>query len=368
MRRTRRCLAALGAACLVAACQGTDRTADTPTPARDAAEPAAAGTPGWVEPLTAEIERIDADMPGDFGVLVRRLGEDGGEIDHGDGRAWYLSSTIKIPVAIAVLERVDAGELDLDQELVLAESDFVDGAGDMLYQEPGTRFSIGTLIEKSLRDSDSTATDMLIRLVGEDHLNRRIRAWAGRGFGPVTTLLQVRYDAYGPLHPGVAALSNTQIVALRNAEAGEARLAALARALGVPRGELDAPDLETVFERYYETGRNAATLDAFADMLETLATGELLSEESTALVLDHMQAITTGDRRIQAGLPSGADFAQKTGTQIARACNVGVLGPGSGAPTVVVACAERFDDLEQAERAFARLGRALAEAGLADGR
>src|SRR5690606_26021506 len=140
----------------------------------------------------------------------------------------------KVPVAIAVLEEVDAGRLSLDEERVLARTDFVDGAGDMLQHDPGARFSIATLLEKSLRDSDSTATDMLIRRIGEDHLNARIAAWTGGGFGPVTTILQVRYDAYGPLHPGVAGLDNMQLVALRNADAGEPRLQALASALGVP--------------------------------------------------------------------------------------------------------------------------------------
>jgi beta-lactamase class A len=47
----------------------------------------------------------------------------------------------------------------------------------------------------------------------------------------------------------------------------------------------------------------------------------------TALVLDAMERITTGDRRIKAGLPAGVSFAQKTGTQISRACNVGVVHP-----------------------------------------
>lgn len=330
--------------------------------------PAGAPAPPWTEPLDAAAARIDDDMPGDFGVYVRRLGDEAGTLDRGGDRRWYLSSTIKVPVAIAVLERVDAGELALDQELVLAETDYVDGAGDLLMQDPGTRYSIATLLQKSLQDSDSTATDMLIRLLGEDALNDRIAAWVGGGFGPVTTILQVRYDAYGALHPGVADLSNMDLVRLREAESRDARLVRLAGALGVAREALDADSLEDVFDRYYETGKNAATLEAYATMLEKLVTGELLSAESTQRLLGHMRAITTGERRIQAGLPAGADFAQKTGTQIDRACNVGILDPerDAGNTTVVVACAEGFgEDIGHAERAFQALGRALTEAGLA---
>lgn len=337
--------------------------------------PDGAPPPPWAEPLDAAAVRIDEAMPGGFGLHVRRLGDSSGNdafnqagsLDRGGDHRWYLSSTIKVPVAIAVLERVDAGELALDQELVLSETDYVDGAGDLLMQDPGTRYSIATLLEKSLQNSDSTATDMLIRLLGEDELNRRIADWVGDGFGPVTTIVQVRYDAYGALHPGVAGLSNMDLVRLRSSGTGEARLAALAKALGVPRDELDARNLEDVFGRYYKTGKNAATLEAYALMLEKLVTGKLLSSESTQRVLGHMRAITTGEHRIQAGLPPGTDFAQKTGTQIARACNVGVLDPDRAVEgaTVVVACAEDFADIAQAERAFQELGQALGETGLA---
>ncbi|WP_328796962.1 serine hydrolase [Luteimonas deserti] len=332
-----------------------------------AVDAAASTTAAWVDALDAEVGRIDAAMPGDFGVYIRHFGPDPGTLDRGDDRAWYLSSTIKIPVAVAVLEQVDAGALSLDQELTLAESDFVDGAGDMLSYKPGARFSVGDLLQKSLRDSDSTATDMLIRLVGESSLNRRIRAWAGDGFGPVTTILQVRYDAYGPVHPGVAGLDNMAIVRLRNAEAGEARLDALARELGVARDALDAESLEAVFDRYYEGDRNQARLAAFATLLERLVAGELLSPESTRLMLGHMRSIRTGDRRLSAGLPPETDFAQKTGTQLRRACNVGVVDPERGreGATVVLACAEDFEGLAQAEQAFQALGRALGATVLA---
>ncbi|MCD9027390.1 class A beta-lactamase-related serine hydrolase [Luteimonas sp. BDR2-5] len=352
---------------LLAGCRGSEPPGPDDPAQAQAVEAAAAIDAPWIAALDADVSRIDDAMPGDFGVYVRHYGASPGTLDRGGDRAWYLSSTIKVPVAIAVLEQVDTGRIGLDEELVLARTDFVDGAGDMLQHKPGERFSIATLLEKSLRDSDSTATDMLIRKVGEAHLNRRIRDWAGDGFGPVTTILQVRYDAYGPVHPGVADLDNMAILRLRNAEAGEPRLQALADTLGVARDALDAGSLDAVFEAYYRRGDNAATLPAFARLLDRLAAGELLSPESTRIVLGHMRGISTGDRRIAAGLSTGTDFAQKTGTQLGRACNVGIIDPDSGrhGATIVLACAERFDDIAQAEQAFQSLGRALDETLLA---
>jgi beta-lactamase class A len=322
----------------------------------------------WVSVLAAEVERIDRRSDGKLGVYVHNLADDR-VLDHDGSRMWYLASTIKVPVAIAVLQAVEAGRLSLDQELTLQQSDFVDGAGDLIWQKPGSRYAIGELLDKSLVDSDSTATDMLIRLIGEDELNARVRDWVGDGFGPITTIVQVRYDAYGILHPGVAGLTNMDLVRLRNAEAGSARLDALARTLKVERGAFAVDSIDEAFERYYQGGSNSATLQAFARLLARLVGGELLSPPHTERVLDAMRRISTGERRIKAGLPRKAAFAQKTGTQLARACNMGLLLPNDGkpeAPVVVAACVERFDQLADAERAFEALGRALAEAGLAD--
>jgi len=354
----------LSIALLVACRGGSEAPPSANGPAAQSALEAAAATDApWISDLDARVSALDDAMPGRFGVYVRHYGARPGTLDRGGDRAWYLSSTIKIPVAIAILERVDAGTLSLDDTRVLAQSDFVDGSGDMLEHKPGEAFSIATLLEKSLRDSDSTATDMLIRTLGEDQLDARITEWTGGGFEPITTILQVRYDAYGPAHPGVAALDNMAIVRLRNAESGEARLQALADELKLARADLDADSLEAVFDAYYASGRNSATLPAFATLLDRLVTGELLSPDSTRTMLGHMRSISTGDRRISAGLEPDTDFAQKTGTQLRRACNVGVIDADSGrdGATLVLACAEDFDDIDQAETAFQGLGRALEE-------
>jgi len=330
-----------------------------PSPAPEAGERAE------VAELSAEISRIDERMTGRFGVFVKHPGE-GWEVGHRTDRDWYLASTVKVPLAVAVLQKVEEGELSLEQELQLAESDFVDGSGELLWHEPGDRFTIDELVGHSIRDSDSTATDMLIRLLGEESLNEQIREhMVPEGFGPITTILQVRYDVYGEIHRDVQKLTNRDFIELKTESDPEARYRMVLQKLAIDGDSVTVGSSAEAFERYYARGINSANLEAFGLLLERLVGRELLNDAHTRKLLDRMETVTTGDRRIRAGLPDGARFAQKTGTLIARCCNVGILNPHlEESAVVVVACAEGYEELGQAEQAFEALGTALTEAGL----
>ncbi|MFU8832368.1 MAG: serine hydrolase [Wenzhouxiangella sp.] len=324
--------------------------------------------PDWAERLELEIQRIDDAMPGQLGVYIRSMA-DGASVRHRTDRNWYLASTIKIPLAIALMQKVEAGELAMDDELELAESDFVDGAGDLLWHEPGSRFTLDELNRRSVSDSDSTATDMLIRLVGVEQLNSQIaRTMISSGFGPVTTILQVRYDAYGEIAAAVETMSNIDFIELRSEGGIENRYQRVLDILAIDAAEAGVSSGMEAFRRYYARGINSGNLESFGILLERLVRGELLNEAHTRRVLQIMEEVTTGEHRIKAGLPAHARFAHKTGTQIARACNVGILNPHSPDKAVLVlACAEDYDQLNDADMAFRKLGQALSAAGLVDG-
>ncbi len=313
--------------------------------------------------MAAEIADIDDTSTGELGVYIHHLGT-GTKVTYNAEQLWYLASTIKVPVAIAVLQRVEEGRWSLTDELTLRQSDFVDGSGDLLWQEPGTRYTLATLIEKSITNSDSTATDMLIRHLGVEAFNQQLRRMVPEGFNHLTTILQVRYDAYAELHPNASQLSNMDYVHIRSAGNRDNRVAEFARRLKIDNAQLRTSDLDEAFERYYVSRRNTATLKAYGTLLERLANGELLNREHTELLLSHMQQISTGADRLKAGLPNGVAFAQKTGTQIERACNVGIVQPHHPSNAIViVACTRHFGSLGNAEETFQRVAKELNQAG-----
>jgi beta-lactamase class A len=319
----------------------------------------------WRSALERDIRRIDEQTPGKLGVYVKHLG-DGTALSHEADRFWYLGSAVKVPIAVAVLQSIDEGKHSLDEEMTLEATDKVDGSGDLVWQDEGVAYSLRSLLNEMLIESDNTAANMLIRLIGEDELNERTRKnMGGKGFERITDFTQVRRDVYGELHPDARELDNIELVKLASAPFSKPRYEAVARMLNIPTSELKADSMEQAYERYYARNLNASTLEAYGVLLEKLAEGELLSESSRELLFKDMKIDRYDAYRLEAGLPSDVAFIQKTGTQLERACHVGVVEPLSEKQAntiVIVACAEALDENKEAGVAFEQIGTAITKA------
>ncbi len=313
-----------------------------------------------LEYLQQKLQAIDRESSGNIGLYVKRL-SDGQTFGYQSERPWYLSSTVKVPIAIVLLQLVEKGTLSLEEKLVLQQSDYVDGMGELLQHKPGEEFSLQYLLEKMLTHSDSSATDMLIRRIGLQELNSRLSAILP-GFHPLTTLLTVRHEAYGELHPKARQLSNMDFLEFKNHKTYPARLAAFRKKLQLQPRDLKAKSIEQAFERYYARNLNSGSLEAFGLLLEKLTKGELLQTKHTQLLLANMEKMVTGEHRLKAGLPKEVRFAQKTGTQIGRVCNVGIATSNLDASDqlVLAACVEKFEDPGEADRTLKKIGEALA--------
>ncbi|GHE21989.1 serine hydrolase [Halomonas urumqiensis] len=320
--------------------------------------------PPWAQRLEARLETLEDAFEGELGVHVRVLGSDE-RFGFRDDERWYLASLIKVPVAIELMSRVERGEASLATSLTLAESDYVDGAGPTNWASPGTSLRLEELLEPMLTVSDNTATDMLIRHLGLEAVNRRAALLAGVGFGPITTLVDVRRHVYSWITPEAFALTGMQALELRKLESGE-RLEWLARHFDIRRDALPLPSLDDAYTAYYASGLNAGRLDAYANLLAALGEGRALGPRATAELLSIMQATTSGENRLKAGIGPEPRFAHKTGTQHRRACDAGIVLPeaaAQGQRIVVVACTRGPLETTLHERALAAIGVALRDSG-----
>jgi beta-lactamase class A len=320
----------------------------------------AARAADWDASLQQEIERIDRESPGRLGVYVKRL-KGGESFNHGADQSWYLGSTVKVPIAIAVLQQLDAGKLKLSDTMRVQPEDRIE-AGQLVWRQPGATITIDELLKRMLGDSDNTAANMLIRKVGLERVNDSAKAAMGPdGLGPLTTLAQVRYDVYAELHPDARKLSNDQLVKIASAPIGPQRVDALRNAMKLGQDDLKVKTFDEAYDRYYRRNLNSATLTAYGAMLEKLVQGKLLKPDSTQKLFTAMKIDIFTNYRLQAGLPRSVKFIHKTGTQHRRACHAGVINPQKGGADaiVVVTCAADLDEQREAGKVFERVGRAI---------
>jgi beta-lactamase class A len=313
----------------------------------------------WRDLFEKKTAQIDAEYAGQIGIFIRdwRTGE---SYSLRGEESWYVASGTKMIVAIAVMRAVDEGRLTLQSKIKLKEDSFIDGAGSTNRLEPGSDVEVSRLLEQMIMFSDNTATDLLIDKVGLESVNVLARQL---GFGPITTLADVRRQAYQGVHPAASSFTNAQLMKIYAAGRGDKeRHAAIGEML---KGEKLKP-MHKSFATYYASGANSASLKSYTEMLSKLTAGKLVSRKATNHLLQVMMRTQTGSKRFKAGLPSGLIFAHKTGTQRLRVCDFGVVRDSKPENIAVISVCTRGLSTPVAEKVIARVSKALTESGFYD--
>jgi beta-lactamase class A len=184
-----------------------------------------------------------------------------GQIFSNSDETFPTASVYKAAIAAAFLHQVDEKKFSLDQEVeVLPVDIIVHGASPLAEKHPrGGKFPARELLELMIIQSDNSASDAILRLSG----------------GPenVTAFLNTR---------GLAGFH-----------------------VGAPESRMGDPKL---------FASNSTAPQAAIALLEKLFRQELLSKESTAFLVQKLEAVTTGPGRIKGLLPPGSVVAHKTGT------------------------------------------------------
>ncbi len=274
-------------------------------------------------------------------------------------RNWYLASTIKIPVAIEVLKQIEDKKISYDTQIKINPSQKRDGAGEVSYLKAGTFVSVRYLLEQMLLESDNAATDILIGLVGIDNINRTLKKLVPVGFQPITSLLDVRRYAFKELHPFALKLSAADYIKIKSKKTYSARYNEFARLIKLKPKQLKYKTIDEGFEAYYKKGANSSTLKAFAELLTLIHKKKAVSPFVSTELNQLMLRCRTGGERIKAGLPAPIQFAHKTGTQVARVCDNGIITFPDQQTLIVVACVEKWKNLSAAEKALSKVGKSI---------
>lgn len=317
--------------------------------------------PKWVAQVEKEIGQLAKSKKTQFGVYIKRL-SDQSSFSHNADKYWYLSSTIKIPVAVALLKLVDQKKLSLSEKVTIQRKHYRDGAGPTNWNKPGKKVTYKYLLDKMLIYSDNAATDLIIKKVGMDTVNRYVKKYIdGNSFGPITTLLDVRKIAYSEFHPNASKLNNMDYFEVKKQKNPEKKLNLLAKLMKVKRKDLHQQSLDAGFNMYYSKKWNSAPLTSYAYFLEKLINGKILSSQSTKLLKDILISVKTGKKRIRKGLPKNIYFAHKTGTQHRQACDMGFAGNNTDfkEQVLILVCTKNWKKLSQAEKIMSEVSQII---------
>ncbi len=113
-----------------------------------------------IQPLRDELNKIGTNP--NISIYFEYLNT-GANIAVNKDAEFFPASLLKLPVALAAVKKIQNGQWQWDNELVLMRSDKDEGFGDLYKQEIGTRFTIEQLITLSLVQSDNTAYRILLR-------------------------------------------------------------------------------------------------------------------------------------------------------------------------------------------------------------
>jgi beta-lactamase class A len=215
-----------------------------------------------IRELKGQIDKHASAARGRVGVSVKLL-EIGESIGALEDQRFPMQSVYKFPIGMAVLHQVDEGRLKLNQSVKVVEGDYVSAAQHSPIRDKypaGTMMTVRELLRYMVAESDGSACDVLLRLIG----------------GPKTVMTYLE----GLGVQGFNVLSTEKEIGSKNSV-------------------------------QYD---NWATPAAAVALLQKFHEGKGLSGASRMLLLQWMTQTSTGLNRIKGLLPKGTIVAHKTGT------------------------------------------------------
>ncbi len=246
---------------------------------------------GQLDSLRIGLDRIVGSAEGNIGVAVLGLENDDTLTINGNGR-FPMQSVYKFPLALAILDQIDKGNLSLDQQISLKKEDLLPETWSPLrdkYPNGNINITLDELLTYTVSESDNIGCDILFRLIGGTNI----------------------VDQY--VHN--LGIANIAIAATE---------------------EEMAKDWEVQY-------RNWSSPAAMGQLLHMFYRGKILSKKSEDYLMLLMEKTTTYPNRIKGLLPKGTIVAHKTGTSgtnsngsVAATNDVGIVTLPNGTHFIVV--------------------------------
>jgi beta-lactamase class A len=212
--------------------------------------------------LKLQIEQVLTSKKATVGVAVLNFAT-GDTLSVNNQIHYPLQSVFKFHIALAVLDKVDRGELLLNQKILIKKSDLLPDTWSPMrddYPNGDVQLSIAKVLEYTIAQSDNNGCDILLRLIG-----------------------------------GAQTVNN------------------YIHGIGVNDFSIQVNE-EEMHREWNIQFLNWTTPMSTIDVLRKFHTGKILSIDSYNFLWNTMAGTKTGVNRIKGKLPTGTLVAHKTGT------------------------------------------------------
>lgn len=254
----------------------------------------------WNE-LVYKLKEMAERYPANVGIYLKDLTQ-GKEWTYRPDRLFPSASLIKVPIMAATLLKCERSKIDLNTELTLTAKERRAGSGSLKWAREGTRLSILEVIYKMITESDNTAAQMLLDYFGIYYFQ----------------------EAFKEL--GLAYTNITQ------------------EGMSLTSGR--------VAKENYTTPREMAYL------LEKIYRGELVSKQSSELMLDILKR-TKSRSRLKKGIPIGWEIGHKTGLLRKSCHDAGIVFSPRG-DYIIVVMTSKVPDYRSAKEFITKIGKITA--------
>jgi beta-lactamase class A len=276
------------------------------------------------EPMTplALLERslrmLSGSVSADWGIYIRFI-DRGDEIAINADIKIDTMSTIKVPILVALMRRVERGEVDLRRRVTLADDHKRLGTGIFRLFDEGATFTLHDAARMMIVVSDNTATDLCVEACGGfEAVNACMRELGIDGIEMLGTALTWFKALAGSMDPELARISPGELVRRGYPQLG-------------PAGIADARA-----EYHFGGGQplGLATARGLGQLLLQIQEDRCGSGVTCA----EIRKILLG-QQMREGIPRyiwGAQVANKTGNfEPFIASDIGIVTPATGSPVVM---------------------------------
>jgi hypothetical protein len=282
------------------------------------------------------LKKLVHTFPGEMGVYAKNLATNQVVAINAD-TPFYLASVAKVLIMIGAVDSLKSPD-GLNDQHEIELYDYREENKTFRYHHIGTNQTFRNLLRRMISSSDTTATDMVVRIVGRDNINTTIKQLAIKGLGEVTSIGELDRFVQAVRNDAWAAVPTYAFEPFIRDNNDEFLIPFHLNA--IPSSN---DSTKEAYEIYYRTGFNSATPRAMGLLTERLAEETMLNQPWKNDILRDQIFDAGGEGAIGNAVPAARQVDTKGGAKYRVRCELGIVYSGSTPEAVIGVFTQKHD-------------------------